>query len=140
VQESAEPTQRLINQTLSHPTSDKSDRMSHTLQRSQTHRLVFFEHSTPSSQNGYLAVENAVADEVEDLRAFVTFLYPPGGQDRFRLLRPDTLELRWTVYDQTNHRTYAQAMMAREAVRAARHRLAAESRQSSDLELQPSTD
>ena len=97
--------------------------MSNELQRSQTHRLVFFEHATPASQNGYLAVENAVADEVEELRAFVQFLFPPGGQDHYTLLRPDLNELRWTVWDKVGRRTYAQGDTARLAVRAAHHRL-----------------
>lgn len=106
------------------------------LQRSTTHRLVHFD-GAPGT--GYIAVENAVADEVEDLRAFVQFLFPLGGQDRFRLLRPDLMELRWTVFDTVAKRSYVQADTARLAVRNARLRLADETRHNDGtaFELQP---
>ncbi len=132
---------------------------------SQTHRLVHFkgaprpeiDDSKSVAENvagsGYVPVPNYVADEVEELREFINFLYPQRGQDRFKLCRPDINELRWTVVAKNaegtgnmfSHHTYAGGDTPRLAVLAARHRLASEHESERTLtpfsiEPQPETD
>jgi len=77
------------------------------MEPSTTHRLCAFQ----NSENGlkHEIVPHFVADEVETLRAFVTFLYPQKGQDRFQLLRPDIHCMEWVVYDRSNRATYSSA-------------------------------
>jgi hypothetical protein len=96
---------------------------------SKTHRLCFFKEA-PTNQK-HVLVEHFVADEVEEYREFVRFLYPPKGQDRFKLLRPDINDLRWTVVtrDPANgysSRSYAAGDTPLQAVKNARLRLQAE--------------
>lgn len=93
---------------------------------SQTHRLCFFPHTPHGTK--YFPVPHFVADEVEALREFVRFLYPQRGQDRFKLNRPDILDPRWTVSSKADGETptYTAGETPLLAVRAARHRLAAE--------------
>ena len=95
---------------------------------SKTHRLCFFK-DAPTNQK-HVLVEHFVADEVEEYREFVRFLYPPKGQDRFQLARPDILELRWKVYALEGMprvwTTYAAGDTPLQAVKNARLRLQAE--------------
>ncbi len=131
---------------------------------SATHRLVHFkgaprpeiDDSKSVAENvagsGYVPVPNYVADEVEELREFINFLYPQRGQDRFKLCRPDINELRWTVQDRSEIEpgifetcTYAGGDTPRLAVLAARHRLDSEHERERTLtpfsiEPQPETD
>ncbi len=108
---------------------------------SQTHRLQFFK-GAPDGQK-HIAVPHFVADEVDELREFIRFLYPPKGQDRFRLCRPDILDPRWTVTsfvpgDSTA--TYAAGDTPLIAVKNARLRLLAEDeaeRTTTPFSLQP---
>jgi|SRR6478735_4293137 len=101
--------------------------MSDSFPDSKTHRLTFFK---GAPENGkHVPVPHFVADEVEELRAFVQFLYPQRGQDRFKLHRPDVLDPRWTVSARGEDGimcTYAAGDSPRIAVHNARLRLAAE--------------
>ena len=72
---------------------------------SQTHRLCAF--TTSTNELKHDVVPHYVADEVEALRTFVSFLYPPRGPDRFTLLRPDIHNLEWVVYDREKKAVYA---------------------------------
>lgn len=117
-----------LNKTLSSPDS-------------KSHRLCFFP-LAPEAQK-HVAVPHFVADEVEELREFIKFLYPPRGQDRFRLHRPDLFEMRWTVSareDDGIHRFYTGGDTPRLAILSARHRLASEDARERTLTLSsPST-
>jgi hypothetical protein len=107
---------------------------------SQTHRLCFFKNAPTNVPVGalhmpgvpvgkHVGVPHFVADEVEELREFVRFLYPPKGQDRFKLHRPDVLDLRWTVAAKDEHglsHIYAAGDTPLQAVKNARLRLQAE--------------
>lgn len=123
--------------------------MSHAapcLPSSQTHRLCYFPRAknsegTPADpiddrqsieqlkgvpRGAHVPVPHFVADEVEELREFIRFLYPKMGQDRFRLHRPDILEPRWTVYAKDSPEAslfYAGGETPLLAVAAARMRL-----------------
>ncbi len=109
--------------------------MPDTLPDSQTHRLVYFprapiDETLPIQGQKYVAVPRFVADEVDELREFISFLYPQRGQDRFKLCRPDILEPRWIVTEKESDlhgpRTYAGGDTPLLAIRAARARLASE--------------
>lgn len=98
---------------------------------SKTHRLCFFQGAEEGQK--HIAVPIFVADEVEEYREFVRFLYPPKGQDRFKLNRPDVLDPRWSVSARNgptdNYRgylTYAAGDTPLQAVKNARLRLQAE--------------
>jgi hypothetical protein len=91
---------------------------------SQSHRLCAFPGAPLSHRQA--TVPNYIADEVEDLREFIAFLYPPRGQTRFKLHAPDVLELRWTVCCTGSHSTFTFGDTPRDAVRAARMRLKSE--------------
>lgn len=95
--------------------------MPEALPDSKTHRLCFFQ-GAPLSHK-HVTVPHFVADEVEELRAFVKFLYPPRGQDEYSLLRPDIHEPRWTVYNRRRHVSFTHGATPLEAVRNARLRL-----------------
>ncbi len=88
------------------------------MENSQTHRLLL----NPTT-NAWEPFPVWLVDEVEGLKDFVRFLYPPGGQDRWRLLRPDLHSLEWVVWDQLQRVTYASGVTPIEAVvRAIRRR------------------
>lgn len=93
---------------------------------SKTHRLCFFK-GAPAEK--HVAVPSFVADEVEELREFVKFLYPQRGQDRFKLNRPDIFEPCWSVSSKVDgvSSTYARGETPRLAVAHARIRLQYES-------------
>lgn len=95
--------------------------MPEALPDSKTHRLCFFQ-GAPLSHK-HVIVPHFVADEVEELRAFAKFLYPPRGQDEYSLLRPDIHEPRWTVYNRRLHGSFTHGSTPLEAVRNARLRL-----------------
>jgi hypothetical protein len=88
---------------------------------STSHRLVYFTPS-PDHPSSYRDTPIFAADEIEELRAFVTFLYPPGGQDTYALLRPDLNDLRWVVWDRVKRETFAAGATARIAVKNANQR------------------
>lgn len=101
--------------------------MDEPLPDSKTHRLAFFKGAPEGGK--HVPVEHYIADEVEELRAFVQFLFPQRGQDRFKLNRPDALEPRWSVSargDDGILHTYASGDSPRLAVHNARLRLTAE--------------
>lgn len=98
---------------------------------STTHRLCFFEGAPPSHK--HTIVPNYVADEVEELRAFVRFLFPKRGQDRFVLQRPDCLDFVWTVWDRQQNRAYTAGRDPFEAVNHARSRLGSEDKDAAQV-------
>jgi hypothetical protein len=100
--------------------------MPDTLPDSQTHRLCHFK-GAPDAHK-HVVVPDFVADEVEELREFVKFLFPQRGQDRFKLCRPDILEPRWSVSSHADGvtSTYAAGETPVLAVRNARFRLQSE--------------
>ncbi len=104
---------------------------------STTHRLCFFQNA-PAAEK-HVAVPHYVADEVEELREFVKFLFPQRGQDRFKLNRPDILDPRWTVSSKVDGATstYAPGETPRLAVIAARARLASETTKEFFLNPEP---
>ena len=95
--------------------------MPDALPSSQTSRLCFFP-GAPESHK-HVVVPNFVADEVEELREFVKFLYPPRGQTRFKLCAPDLNDLAWSVWDAQDKITFARGETPRLAVTCARLRL-----------------
>lgn len=99
--------------------------MKDPLPSSRTHRLTFFE-GAPESHK-HVVVPNFVADEVEELRAFIKFLYPSRDQRRFALFAPDLNDLSWAVSDLPARQTYARGATPREAVKNARLRWTSES-------------
>ena len=111
------------------------DSLPDSLPSSETHRLCYFA-GAPESHK-HIVVPNFVADEVEELRDFVKFLYPRRGQDRFKLYRPDILDPLWSVLvrrEDGAFRTFAKGDTALQAVRNARARLLSAS-ESGDLAL-----
>lgn len=110
------------------------------MESSTTHRLVFFRalHAPGNPASGYVETPSYAADEIDELRAFIDFLFPTKGQDRFKLHRPDTLEPRWLVWDSDGKCSYALGQTAREAVRNARMKYLNECEGSQDLQLEDS--
>lgn len=104
---------------------------------SQTHRLCFFKHAPLGEK--HVAVPHFVADEVEEYREFLRFLYPQRGQDRFRLNRPDLLQPEWSVSSKVGDSLvqYAAGETALEAVRHARIRLQHEGEDPRHFQLKP---
>lgn len=102
------------------------------LEDSKTHRLV---HCTGAPNDGFVVVHEAVADELEELRAAFQFLFPQRGQDRFQLLRPDRLDVRWVVYDRNLKSVYAYGATPRIALTTASRRLVSENNFKNDPNL-----
>lgn len=69
------------------------------------------------------AIPVLIADELEQLRMAMDFLYPRWGQKKYTLHAPDALQDLWSVWDVAGRRTFAMGRTPVEAAVSAQRRL-----------------